>query len=255
MIGEMIPSTVVRLSQGHLNLLETCPPRFQRIYLDRLATPADLEQLEKQEWGSQFHRLLQQWEMGLPIDGLLREDAQFQSSIEALLAAAPEIQPNREDSEAEHYRVLQIENYLLTVVYDLIRLESDRAMIFDWKTYLKPEKSERLTKNWQTRLYLYVLAETASYCPDRLSMTYWFVRLPSAPESYTISYSEQLHEETSRDLSHLLANLDRWLEDYEKGIPFPHRKDCQTNCPYGKAINLSEEDSLEAINEINPFIA
>jgi hypothetical protein len=77
---------------------------------------------------------------------------------------------------------------------------------------------------------------------------------PSVPESYTISYSDRLHEETRRDLSRLSADLDRWLEDYENGIPFPHRKDCQTNCPYGKSIDLAEGNSLEAINEINPFI-
>jgi hypothetical protein len=76
---------------------------------------------------------------------------------------------------------------------------------------------------------------------------------PSVPESYTISYSDRLHEKTRRDLSRLLADLDRWLGDYEKGIPFPHRKDCQTNCPYGKAIDLAEGNSLEAIGEINPF--
>ncbi len=44
----------MRLSQGQLNLLETCPPQFQRIYLDRLSTPASLEQLEKQTGAANF---------------------------------------------------------------------------------------------------------------------------------------------------------------------------------------------------------
>jgi hypothetical protein len=246
---------IVRLSQGHLNLLRTCPPRFQRIYLDRLATPPDLEQWEKQEWGNQFHRLLQQRELGLPVDGLLEEDPVLHRSLEALLAAAPEIQSGEGERDAEHCRTLTIGKYLLTVIYDLIRFESDRAMIYDWKTYLKPEKPDRLLENWQTRLYLYVLAETASYSSDRLSMTYWFVRLPDAPESYTISYTASLHEATRRDLTALLNDLDRRLDDYNNGIPFPHRRDCETNCPYGKALAIANGvNSIEAIGEINPFI-
>ncbi|MEG3436435.1 PD-(D/E)XK nuclease family protein [Pannus brasiliensis CCIBt3594] len=256
----MNKTTLVRLSQGHLNLLETCPPRFQRIYLDRLATPPDLENWEKQEWGSQFHRLLQQRELGLPIDGLLREDPQLQHSLNALLEAAPEILHGRGeiDRSAEHCRTLSVGNYLLTVIYDLLRFESDRATIFDWKTYLKPEKPDKLARNWQTRLYLYVLAETSSYSPDRLSMTYWFVRLPREPESLTFAYSRELHERTRQDLTRLLDDLDRWLDDYEKGIPFPHRGDCETNCPYGKSIGIlpragNSIEGIDSIGEIDPF--
>jgi len=78
-------------------------------------------------------------------------------------------------------------NYLLTVIYDLILLESDRAVIFDWKTYLKPIDADKLAKNWQTRLYLYVLAETAAYPLDSLSMTYWFVQLPAAPNKLLLT--------------------------------------------------------------------
>jgi hypothetical protein len=78
-------------------------------------------------------------------------------------------------------------NYLLTVIYDLILLESDRAVIFDWKTYLKPIDADKLAKNWQTRLYLYVLAETSAYPPDSLSMTYWFVQLPRSPNKLLLT--------------------------------------------------------------------
>ncbi|MFM7904813.1 MAG: PD-(D/E)XK nuclease family protein, partial [Microcystis sp.] len=39
-------SNIYRLAQVHLNLLETCPPRFQKVYLEQLNTPADPGQLE-----------------------------------------------------------------------------------------------------------------------------------------------------------------------------------------------------------------
>jgi hypothetical protein len=50
---------------------------------------------------------------------------------------------------------------------------------------------DKLAKNWQTRLYLYVLAETSAYPPDSLSMTYWFVQLPRSPEQITFNYNQQ----------------------------------------------------------------
>jgi hypothetical protein len=253
-------SEIYRLSQGHLNLLETCPPRFQKVYLEQLNTPADPGQWERLEWGSQFHRLLQQRELGLPIDALLKENGELEQCLTALLQAAPEIAENTGEAnrEAEHCRSLTVGNYLLTVIYDLILLESDRAVIFDWKTYLKPTDAEKLAKNWQTRLYLYVLGETCPYPLDSLSMTYWFVQLPQAPQQITFFYNKTLHKQTERDLELLLNDLDRYLSAYQNDlVNFPHRPDCQLHCPYyltqerSIAIDLP---SIEDIPEINPFV-
>jgi PD-(D/E)XK nuclease superfamily len=256
-------SEIYRLSQGHLNLLETCPPRFQKVYLQQLNTPSDPGQLERQEWGSQFHQLLQQRELGLPIDDLLEENEQLGYYLNALLQAAPEIAENvgEFNREAEHYRSLSLGNYLLTVIYDLILLESDRAVIFDWKTYLKPTDSAKLANNWQTRLYLYVLGETSHYPLNCLSMTYWFVQLPKAPEQITFNYNQKLHKRTGRDLKGLLKELDQYLLAYQKDASdFPHRQDCHLNCPYyhtqKRSSNFEHQEipSIDDIPEINPFV-
>jgi hypothetical protein len=251
---------IYRLAQGHLNLLETCPPRFQKVYLEELNTPADPGQLQRQEWGSQFHLLLQQRELGLPIAPLLRENEQLEHCLTALLKAAPAIaqNPGETNREAEHCRSLTVGNYLLTVIYDLILLESDRAVIFDWKTYLKPIDADKLAKNWQTRLYLYVLGETSAYPLDSLSMTYWFVQLPRSPEQITFNYNRKLHQQTGRDLRRLLKDLDRYLSAYQNDlVDFPHRPDCQLHCPYYLGQERSskiELPSIDHIPEINPFV-
>jgi len=62
---------LLRLSQGHLNLLETCPRKFQHTYLEQLNSPANPEHEERQTLGSRFHLLMQQREMGLPINSFL----------------------------------------------------------------------------------------------------------------------------------------------------------------------------------------
>lgn len=237
-------SSLIRLSQGHLNLLATCPPRFQQIYLEQLHSIPNPEQQEKQTWGTRFHLLMQQRELGLPLESLLAEEPELHHSLAALIQAAPEIlqTTNQDTREAEHSRTLSFNNYLLSVIYDLLIVNESQAKILDWKTYLKPQKKNKLAENWQTRLYLYVLAETSSYLPEQISFTYWFVKLPHQPQSLTFAYSSQQHQQTKQDLADLLNQLDKWLDNYQnQGVPFPHRANCKTNCPYYQFF-VSNED-------------
>ena len=178
-----MPSTstqILRLSQGHLNLLATCPRKCQHSYLEQLDTPIDPKHEEYQTLGSRFHLLMQQREIGLPIDNLLQANTQLQNWMTEFTNIAPEIFTTNTDNqtfrESEHYRTLQIGNYLLTVIYDLLIANQDQAEILDWKTHPQPPKPKILAQNWQTRLYLYVMAETSNYLLENISMTYWFVQ-------------------------------------------------------------------------------
>ena len=234
-------SPLIRLSQGHLNLLEICPPKFQQVYLDCLASLPHPEQQESLNWGSRFHLLMQQKELGLPIESLLEEDEELGRAVDALTQAAPHIllRDNKTWREAEHWRTLGMGNFLLTVIYDLLIAEPHKATILDWKTYRQPQKKSKLEKNWQTRLYLYVLAETSEYLPEQISLTYWFVKSAN-PQSLTFTYSKAQHQQTQQDLSNLLDDLEQWLEAYQQyHNPFPHRSNCETKCPFAQYLNNS----------------
>ncbi|ELS00191.1 PD-(D/E)XK nuclease family protein [Gloeocapsa sp. PCC 73106] len=231
----MIDSAWQRLSQGQLNLLATCPPMFQRNYLEQLTLPISPEQTERVNWGNRFHLLMQQRELNLPIEPFLAEDPEMERSLTALIQAAPELFQDHSYTwrGAEHPRTLAYQGYLFTVIYDLLLLNPKSAQIIDWKTYLKPKNRAELAANWQTRLYLYVLAETSAYLPPEISLTYWFVQLPHQPQSLTFNYNLDQHQRTEQDLTRLLTQLNQWLEAYEqRKIPFPHRLDCQYDCPY-----------------------
>lgn len=210
----------MRLSQGQLNLLERCPRLFQHTYLDKLGSPTSLEQQERQTSGSRFHLLIQQRELGLPIESLLQEDTQLQSWMTALEGAAPEIlTPSNSQifRESEHCRTLKLQDYLLTVVYDLLIADERSAQILDWKTYPKPQNRRWLEQNWQTLLYLYVLVETSDYLPEQISMTYWFVQSPQEPQSLKFTYNTTQHQQTKDKLNRLLNYLSDWLQRYQVG--------------------------------------
>ena len=249
----MFDRDLIRLSQSHLNLLSICPPKFQRVYIDCLGSLPAPEQQENMQWGSRFHLLMQQRELTLPIEPLLANDTELDRSLKALIEAAPELQPNADIwREAEHCRTLSFDDFLFTVIYDLLIAETDRAIILDWKTYRKPMKAKALRRNWQTRLYLYVLAETSEYQPEQIQMTYWFVK-SGQPTRVTINYSQLEHQQTEEEITTLLTDLKQWLQNNRQHqIDFPHRCDCEQNCPFYQDLRLQDSDSemLTAINKI-----
>ncbi|MEA5594007.1 PD-(D/E)XK nuclease family protein [Rivularia sp. UHCC 0363] len=248
-ISNLTQSQLMRLSQGQLNLLERCPRQFQHTYLEQLRPPTKPENEEKQLQGSRFHLLMQQREMGLKIGKFLQADAndkdnqnilQLQNWMRAFAIAAPEILTQETANsetfrESEHYRTLQVQDYLLTAIYDLLIADKQQAQIFDWKTYPKPQNKRHLEYNWQTRLYLYVLAETSNYPPENISMTYWFVQSESKPHSIEFTYSSSQHQQIKKKLNQHLDRLTQWLEAYQQGEQFPQlsvgNKTCN-HCQY-----------------------
>ncbi|MFM7406021.1 MAG: PD-(D/E)XK nuclease family protein [Cuspidothrix sp.] len=232
----MLPTStqILRLSQGHLNLLATCPRKFQHSYLEQLNTPLDPKHEEYQILGSRFHLLMQQREMGLPIDNLLQADPQLQNLMNNFHKIAPEIFINNIENltfrESEHYRTLQIGDYLITVIYDLLIADENQAQILDWKTYPQPPKREKLAQNWQTRLYMYVLGETSQYLLENISMTYWFVQSKEQTKNIKFTYNQAQHQKTQHDLNQLLNNLSQWIKDYQHQIPLPQITESQKIC-------------------------
>ncbi|XLQ11983.1 MAG: PD-(D/E)XK nuclease family protein [cyanobacterium endosymbiont of Epithemia adnata isolate EadnSB Bon19] len=244
--------SLIHISQSHLNLLETCPPQFQRVYIEQLVTPLSPEKQEKLFWGNQFHQLMQQHELGLPIELLVAKDKQMQNSLNTLIDAVPNLRNPSKNSwkEAEHSRSLEFQGYLLTVIYDLLIAEPKKAEILDWKTYLKPEKSEKLANHWQTRLYLYMLVETSNYSPEHISLTYWFVKLPTKPQSLTFFYDRDKHKKNHEDLTMLLNQFKNWFNKYiQENINFPHLANCQTSCPHYQLLN-SEQSWETKLNTV-----
>ena len=255
---------MMRLSQGQLNLLETCPRKFQHTYFDQLSSLATVDQQERLTWGTRFHLLMQQRELGLPIDLLEPDDQPLYQSVQALIQVAPELFQDDPTHvrQSEHRRSLDLNGYLLTVVYDLLILGDRKAQILDWKTYPKPQNQRFLEKNWQTRLYPFVLAETTRYVPEDISMTYWFVqaqregdRQPT-PQSLTFAYSSAQHERNRTDLTHLLQNLTTWQQsqsfpqvEEQSGIcpPCPFTMRCQRITP---TDDLNQDAKLPPLAEI-----
>ena len=220
----MMTEKIWQISQNHLNLLSTCPRKFQSTYLDQFTSPCLTQGQNQLNLGNRFHRFMQQRELGLPVERILASDPPLAESFQALADRAPNIVYPQPDTwrEAEHRRTLLKDHFLLIGIYDLLILSAEKARIIDWKTYAQPKNKITLANHWQTRLYRYLLAETSDYFPQQIELTYWFVKGPQEPRSLTFSYSQAEHEATAQDLNQLLMQLDTYYENYQKKqVPFP----------------------------------
>ncbi|MBF2027845.1 MAG: PD-(D/E)XK nuclease family protein [Oscillatoriales cyanobacterium C42_A2020_001] len=218
------PPTLLRLSQGHLNLLTACPRKFQHSFIEQLGTADVIAQQERLLQGARFHLVLQQWLLDLPVNSVLAEETQLQQWLMAFQAAAPQILDAEAQQQPESDRTLEFASFLLTVRYDLLLIGNHHAKILDWKTYPRPQNAHWLEQNWQTRLYPFVLAETSAYLPEQISMVYWFFQTEQAtatPQSLTFQYNTSKHEQTRQELTQLLNQLSHWLSRYQAGEPFP----------------------------------
>jgi hypothetical protein len=241
-------SSRMQLSQTHLTLLETCPRKFQHIYLDQLGPPSSAEQQDQFSWGSRFHLLMQQRELGLPIEALAAEHQPLHQWVAAFINAEADIcgHPNPPAiggqspivRQSEHLRTLYFQGFLLVIVCDLLILAPQQAQVLDWKTYARPQNSRWLARSWQTRLYPFVLAETSAYLPEQISMTYWFFQsspdpgIPLEPQSWQFQYNSALHAQTQQELQHCLTQLSTWLEAYEHDPnAFPQVAPSASHCP------------------------
>ncbi len=184
-------------TQGNLQDYVDCAYRFYLRYILHARWPAllvddalDFEQ--RSQIGGRFHRLIQQYLLGVP---------------ENRISALAEVDPSLELSLWWHHFLVHVRPWLdgqlfvettlsttlsghrLVAKYDLILYdEQGTLIIFDWKTSQKRIKREWLLKRIQTRLYRFILTDSnAILIPnqttpaDGVTMHYWFAPHPESP--------------------------------------------------------------------------
>jgi len=239
-------------SQSSLQDYADCPRRFQLRYLDKLIYPAEetepaLENEKHLQEGQQFHRLAQQYLIGIPIDKLtpLANTPNLQRWWENFLNA-PDLTGLRNLSG------LYPEVTLSAPLGDfrLVAKGDEKVIIYDWKTYRKRPRNEWLTARWQTRVYRSLLIAAGAQLnggkpivPERCEMVYWFSNYPDDPARFT--YNASLYK---RDWDALL----KLTEEIQSASSYPKTDDRQrcSYCPYrsycDRGIQAGDPDLLEA---------
>src|SRR5512133_3659261 len=149
------PFQLTTLSQSSLQDYVDCAQRFKLRYLDRLSYPAvetepTLENEKHQQEGEYFHRLVQQHLIGIPAEQIAKfantanlqkwwENFQNSKELTGLLEVFQNQGGRRDLSGLYPEATLSapLGKYRLLAKYDLITIQNEKAVIYDWKTYRK----------------------------------------------------------------------------------------------------------------------
>ncbi|MFZ5856078.1 MAG: PD-(D/E)XK nuclease family protein [Chloroflexota bacterium] len=226
-------STPFTFSQSSLQDYFDCPRRFELRYIEKLDWPAEeaepaLENERRMADGNFFHRLAQQFLLGLPADKLSR----LANSPDASIGLSTSLS-RWWDNFSRDFRSLSdfgslhpeitlsapIRNHRLLAKFDLIAVREGQATIYDWKTYHKRPKDEWMAIRMQTRVYRYLLARAGShlnggqpFAPESIQMIYWYADFPSEPA--TSHYDASLFKRDEATIEKLIREIES-LEKFE----------------------------------------
>ncbi|MEM7334823.1 MAG: PD-(D/E)XK nuclease family protein [Chloroflexota bacterium] len=210
------------LSRSKITSFLNCQRQFQLRYLEQIAWPS-LPLSEQMETavarGTRFHQLIEQSLNQLPIANrdpyLKRWWSRFENFASTLPKGAKLIETTM--TIPFSLPITTQRTYLLNGRFDLLIIGHDIgqpfAHLFDWKTG-RPKSESELRRDWQTRLYLAMLAEGGNALlpqgsqlhPHNILFTYWYVDEPNQPR--TLQYSQSAHEENWRELQQVALQID-----------------------------------------------
>lgn len=257
------------LSQSSLQDYVDCSLRFKLRYLDRLSYPAmesepALENEKHQREGEYFHRLLQQYYIGIPAEQIARltNTPNLQKWWGNFLAA-PQLQglQNTASLYPEVTLSAPLGGYRLLAKYDLITIKDGKATIYDWKTYRKRPRNEWLSARLQTRVYSAMLIRAGAHLnngqpfePEQIEMIYWFADFPDDPARFQYTAAQY-----KRDWDLLIKLSDEIqaassypkTEDRQKCVFCTYRSYCERGVQAGDWDQVEAEMETEELFDVN----
>ena len=245
-----------KFSQNNLQDYVECAKRFELRHIQRMKWPAvEAEPIAERELhmqrGADFHRMIQQHMLGVPVDVLsaainddnLRRwwDTYLQDDFVATLS---------QKRVAEVALSVPVSGHRLMAKYDLVAIEAGQGItIVDWKTSRRKPSRTVLAKRLQTIVYRYVMVGAGAHLnggqaisPQQVEMVYWYAEKPDEPERFL--YDDTQHKEYGE----YLASLTEEIKGRSKFELTTETKRCRF-CVYRsfceRGIAAGNEDDLE----------
>ena len=263
----------IHFSQANLQDFQDCRRRFFLRHVRKLAWPAVESQPMQEneimrEHGVAFHRLAQQYFLGIPESKL--NELNMEDPLHRWWQNFVETKSNFLAIENPRARIFPeftlntvLEAHRLTAKFDLLVVLDDQIIIFDWKTSRHRPDRKWLERKLQTRVYPFVAAKSGAYLlkgyqaiiPEKIKLVYWFAEFPDQPE--IISYSKVKMDSDSHFLSAVIgeiAALD--VTDEEAFIRTSQEKICSF-CVYrslcGRGIAAGTDNEMEDMLDLDAF--
>jgi hypothetical protein len=250
-------------TQGNLQDYLDCPYRFYMRYIKRTKWPAlvvgdALEFEARGQAGGRFHRLVQQYLLGVPQDRIYQmadEDPNpdLRTWWDGFLAHVPPWLDG--ERWVESTLTTELARHRLVAKYDLILSDNNGGLtIFDWKTSHKLPRKDWLLERVQTRLYRLVLLEASPLFTggkplraEHITMNYWFTAQPQTP--VTLPYQTSTYQRDRSDLSQLIEDISASkpsdfsrTDDLKKCRFCIYRSHCDRGIEAGDLVDFDDFD-------------
>ncbi|HMZ06403.1 MAG TPA: PD-(D/E)XK nuclease family protein [Anaerolineales bacterium] len=264
-----MPIELTSLSQSSLQDYYDCQRRFELRYLQRLAYPAietepALENEKHQREGEYFHRLVQQYFIGIPAEQVARltNSDNLQRWWENF-SNSKDLTGLRDLSGLKTEVTLSapLGAFRLVAKYDLIAAHKDKFYIYDWKTYRKRPKSEFLGLRWQTRVYRALLVRAGAFLnqnqpihPEQVEMVYWFSDFPNDPARFPYQADQFKRDwDALTRIAEEIKNASNYpkTNDTTRCLYCPYRSYCLRGAKAGDALDVELETETEELFDIN----
>ena len=217
------------------------------------------ENERRQLEGQIFHRLVQQYLLGLPAENLSRMAntpnlARWWNNFKQEFGSLGELHPELTLSSP-------IENHRLVAKYDLVAVQDNKATIYDWKTYAKRPHAEWMSARWQTRVYRALLVQAGAHLnnsnpfePGQIEMIYWYADFPSDPTRFKYD-ANQFNRDWSaiqKVVKEISSSNEFPLAEDEKMCRFcTYRSYCNRGTQAGQIAEAETEMDSEAAFDVN----
>ena len=269
----MAEKTIQNLSQSSLQDFVDCPRRFELRYLKKLNYPAAetepiLENEKHMQEGAQFHRLVHEHLLGMPVEKLhlLANTPKLRRWFENYLNA--DLRLADYTLHPEFTLSAPLGNLRLVAKYDLVAVQKNegtrgasQVIILDWKTYRRRPRDEWLSTRLQTRVYRSLLVQSGAYLnegvpfkPEQLEMIYWFADFPNEPARF--KYDATLFNrdwETLAKLTEEIVSAAEYpkTEELIRCSYCPFRSYCERGSQAGAYEALESEMEAEELFDIH----
>ena len=271
-----MPISLNILSQSSLQDYVDCARRFQLRYLERLSYPAvesepALENEKHIQEGEFFHRLIQQYLIGIPTEQIakLANTPNLQKWWENFLncrdllglKGLTGLRKDLTGLYAETTLSAPLGSFRLLAKYDLLAVKNGKAIIYDWKTYRKRPRDEWLAARMQTRVYRALLVHAGASLnngqaiePNDIEMIYWFSDFPTEPARFSYTAAQYQRDwDLLAKLADEVTNASSYplTEDRTKCLYCPYRSYCERGVRAGDAEQAEAEMEAEELFNVN----
>jgi CRISPR/Cas system-associated exonuclease Cas4 (RecB family) len=268
------------LSQSSLQDYVDCAKRFQLRYIERLSYPAiesepTLENEKHQQEGAYFHRMVQQYLVGVPAEQITKIantpnlqrwwenflNSEDLTGLTPLRSTSGILRNDLSGLYPEATLSAPLGGFRLIAKYDLIAIENGKATIYDWKTYRKRPRNEWLASRMQTRVYRALLVHAGAhlnngnpFTPEQIEMVYWFADFPNEPARFTYTSAQYKRDwDTLVKLADEIHNAPSFplTDDRTKCSYCPYRSYCDRGVRAGELDQAETEMEAEELFDVN----